>query len=173
MQPTGGLGCGVWWRVAAAIAGLIAISLTAPSVRAWITDQLAPAAARFFGADAPLPQETATAAPDRTSSTVSFRPTAGVVQVYVESSQAEGVLTVGVHDAGTASAQITGRQGESSILVMPNGFRIRNGPTSDADYLVQIPATVTEVHVRIGGAALIVLPVADIAANGVVLVALR
>lgn len=163
----------VWLRVAAAVAGLIAISLTAPSVRAWIVEQFAPVTDWFGGAEAPSVQETATPAPDRTSSTVSFLPTAGVVLVYVESSQEEGLLTVGVHDAGTASAQITGRQGESSILVMPNGFRIRNRPTSGADYLIQIPATVTEVHVRIGGAALIVLLVADIAANGVVPVALR
>ena len=163
----------VWLRVAAAVAGLIAISLTAPSVRAWIADQLAPVAEWFGGADAPSVQETATAVPDRTSSTVSFLPTAGVVQIFIESSQEEGVLTVGVHDAATASAQITGAQGESSILVMPNGFRIRNGATSGADYLVQVPRTVTEVHVRIGGAALIVLPIADIAVDGVVLVALR
>lgn len=163
----------VWLRFAAAVAGLIAVSLTAPGVRAWIVDQFAPVAEWFGGAEAPSPQEVIPAAPDRTSSTVSFRPTASVVQVYVESPQEQGVLTVDVHDAGNASAQITGTRGESSILVTPNGFRIRNLPRSGADYLVEVPLSVTEVHVRIGGAGLIVLPVADIAVDGRVMVGLR
>ena len=68
----------VWLRVAAAVAGLIAISLTAPSVRAWIVEQFAPVTDLFGGAEPPSVQETATPVPDRTSSTVSFLPTAGV-----------------------------------------------------------------------------------------------
>ena len=136
-----------WLRAAVIIFGALVVSMWAPPVRAW-----------FFRLISPEPPVTAEAAapaqdvpaPSLTSSVVSFVPTASTFVVDVITRQDDGRLTLHVVRDRAASATITGRSEADALLVMQDGFRIQNTPSSSATYAVMVPFDIRRVIVRIG-----------------------
>lgn len=142
------------WRMAAAIAVLIAGATLVRPVRAWIVE----AARTLFVAGtrkaaAPVtpaaPPAAATTVPVPTNA-VTFTPRPGVFVLEIASRQAAGLLRVERADGPDASAALVGDPGDAELLVRPDGLRIGNGRAAAADYVVRVPAGVTRVVLRIG-----------------------
>jgi hypothetical protein len=141
------------WRMAAAIAVLIAGASLVRPVRAWIVD----AARTLFVAGTgkaaapvtPAAEHAAAAAPVPTNA-VTFTPRPGVFVLEVATRQASGVLRVERAEGTGASAALVGDPGDAELLVRPDGLRIGNRRMASAEYVVRVPATVTRVVLRIG-----------------------
>jgi hypothetical protein len=67
--------------------------------------------------------------------------------------QAEGTLYLTVAPTASASAGVIGGSGSEEIVVLPNGFQIRNAATSTASYEVRLPNNLEALEVRIGNRA--------------------
>ena len=143
----------VRWRMAAAIAVLLAGATLVRPVRAWIVET-----ARSILIGAPRTASPPAATPDRSitpvaplpTNVVTFTPRAGVFVLEVASRQAAGTLRLVRAPGADASAALIGNPGDAELLVRPDGFRIGNRLSASADYVVRLPSGVTRVLLRIG-----------------------
>jgi anti-sigma factor RsiW len=123
-------------RIAAVAALLVFGAVAASPVRAWFSEWLTPGIQSES-----IPPAAQTAEPVRPSlgPPISFRPAGGVFRIELAYPQAVGTITVGVGNSDRATAQLLGAQDES-ILVLPSGLRVENGPASTASYRIDLPA---------------------------------
>lgn len=140
------------WRMAAAIAVLIAGASLVRPVRAWIVEAARSLFVAGTGRAAPpaTPAPQPAAAVSVPTNAVTFTPRPGVFVLEVATRQAAGVLRIERADGPDASAALVGDPGDAELLVRPDGLRIGNRGTAGADYIVRVPAAVTRVLLRIG-----------------------
>ena len=138
------------WRVAAAVALLVAGAAGVPPVRAWIVQAARAVWAAASGAKAaPKPP----AAPSSPAGAVSFRPSGTAFVVRVARVQAGGTLTIETTPGPLASAAVRGGTVAGELLVLPAGLEIANDPASTAGYAIRLPATLGRIYVWLGPAA--------------------
>jgi hypothetical protein len=82
---------------------------------------------------------------------VAFTPTAGPLTIRFDRRPASGTLTVMVTPDARVSVRVVADApvAAGDLLVLPDGFRVRNTPA--ADYRVTVPAGTDRVVVRYGG----------------------
>lgn len=156
-----------WLRAAAAIALLaipVAAITTIPPLRAWI-----------FGTDDPASGDAAVsatqAAPEPLSSTLRF-PVGAAFTVQIDAAQNAGTLTIA---QGSDDVAVLDSDASSGAVptVSASALRIRNSAASAASYRLQLPATVTNVIVRIGEQTTHVLDANAIRAGTVIPIRIR
>ena len=139
----------VRWSAAAAVVVLASAALGVAPVRAWIVR-----AARVVWAAATGRGRVGAAAPvaARAASTVSFTPSGSTFTVRIAGRQSGGTLTLETAPGREASAVITDGEG-ASLVVVPDGLRIENGPGATASLVVRVPAATSRIAVSVGAAA--------------------
>lgn len=146
------------WAVAAALAGVMAVSFSAEPVRAWVMRYLP---IRTVETEAVAPVVTLpSAVVGSGGSVVSFQPTGESFELSVEAVQAGGELLIQVLPIERATAQVTSGAGES-LLILPTGLRIENSAASTASYRVTLPTGVGGVVLRVGNAEPRVIAIPD------------
>ncbi len=135
-------------RIAAGIVLLlVSIGLISP-VRAWIVEGARSLVSVLAPGERPTDPVTEV---EVGSSTVSFVPVGNEFLVSVEAYQVSGRLTVVVVEGSRASGEILGEATGIDLLVLPDGFEVRNGPGSVAGYTVGIPQSLERLRVQVGG----------------------
>jgi hypothetical protein len=137
---------GRWRRVGIAAAGLITLAAVRP-VRAWVVAQAGAIWAAVVGATGHPSPGTAPAAGREGS--VSFVPAGDSLLVRVHTRQRTGRLTIAFHAGAVATARLAGDAADAELLVLPAGIQIVNAPGSRASYVLQLPATLTTVILRV------------------------
>jgi hypothetical protein len=161
--PGGGARGGA--RLAAACALLAAAGLSAQPVRRWVAAQWtrltapvpAPPPATGPTRAPDLPQPATGVAPSTFTVTFALEPGSGPFTVAFDARPAGGTLRVTTDTAraaagGRVRATATGATGDE-LLVLPAGLRVRNRPTSTADYAFVVPPGTGRVRLRFGAAA--------------------
>ncbi len=92
-----------------------------------------------------------------TAGSVSFFPASDVFVLEVASLQEIGNLSVEVGEFEIATATINGALEDENLLILPNGLRIDNSPTSTTSYVVLLPASVSQINVIVADGTAIVL----------------
>jgi hypothetical protein len=141
------------WQLAAAAALLVLVAGTVRPVRAWIAET-----ARHFFLGSPGTAAPASAPADSASApvmpvpsnVVTFTPRAGSFIVEIAVRQQGGTLVLAPVGGIEASAAIMGDAADAELLVRPDGVRIGNRASAQADYVVRVPPSVARVTVRIG-----------------------
>jgi hypothetical protein len=144
------------WRVTRAAAAIVilAAALSATPARAWLVDGWDTLRSLLMRESteqpevAPAPVESA-----EPSSVITFAPAGPEFMLQVIQVQAEGTLYLTVAPTVSASAGVIGGSGGEEIVVLPNGFQIRNAATSTASYEVRLPNHLAALDVRIGDRA--------------------
>lgn len=136
-----------WWshrtlRVAAVVALILFGAAAVSPVRAWVIDTFR----SLLGADTSAPPQ------QTTGSLVSFVPTGEEFRVEFLRRQAAGVLRVYVDTSEAASARMMGREAGEGFLVQSAGLTIRNTSQSSVSYELRLPRTCEAFEVRIAGA---------------------
>jgi anti-sigma factor ChrR (cupin superfamily) len=159
------------WAAAAAIVGLLAISMTVDPLRAWVLTRLAAVASPVEQPMAPI-VALPTAVVGADGSVIAFEATGGVFDLQLERHQMVGEIFVQVRNIGRATAQVT-NSGDETMLVLPSGLRIENGSTSSASYRVTLPTSVDRLVLRVGDEAPRVLEIPEDAGSWSATVPLR
>lgn len=130
-------------RAAVAVLAVGSVGAVTP-VRAWLVDLLRrPASETETPAPAPAPD-----AEPQPGSTVSFVPSGSIFVVELAAAQPAGTLTLRPGDGPAVSARVADGRAGVGLLVVDNGFRIRNQATDSTSYVVTIPPSIERVDVR-------------------------
>jgi len=132
-------------RVAAAIAAVLALTLTTAPARALVAAGWSTVKTLFVGAP-PASDE-----PQQATSLVSFVPQGDAFLIDFLHTQSRGTLSVVVDTVNTASARVMGGDGQDEIIVLQAGLRVRNRTTSAASYELRLPRSLQDIEVRIAG----------------------
>jgi hypothetical protein len=147
-----------WLRAAAVLALLAAPVAALPGVRAWLADAVtggeAPADVRTMSAPSASP----------TAAVIRFVPEAGTFVVDLAAAQAAGVLQVGRATGAEVVLESTVEPVEGPI-VSASSLRIPNAAGDEGSYLLQVPAGVTRVTVRVAGSVVSVIDAAALNAG--------
>jgi len=141
------------WRVtrAAAAIALIAAALTASPARAWLAQRWQELKSMVVGAPVEQPEIAPTAVqPGEPRSVITFTPAGPQFRLWVAHTQPGGTLYLTVDATASASAGIVGGDGSEEIVVLSDGFQIRNAATSTASYQLRLPNHLETIEVRIG-----------------------
>jgi hypothetical protein len=138
-------------RAAAVLVVLTAMGVTVRPVRAWIVEQTRALWVVVVGEQ----EEAATSgdAIDESgdpTAAVSFVPAGDVFVLELSTRQVSGRLIVETVVGGTASATVFGGSEDERLIVLPTGLRIVNASTAEADYTVELPASLARLLVVIG-----------------------
>ncbi|HEX2207392.1 MAG TPA: hypothetical protein VHG93_06900, partial [Longimicrobium sp.] len=88
--------------------------------------------------------------PPGMSAPVRFNPSGNYVLLQVDSRQRVGAVAIWVQDSNQAEGQIVaGRSGET-LEPLADGLRLRNTPSSRADYTITVPTRYRFIRVKIG-----------------------
>ena len=138
-------------RAAAVLVVLTAMGVTVQPVRAWIVEQTRALWVVVAGEqeEAATPGGATDESGDPTAA-VSFVPAGDVFVLELSTRQASGRLTVETVAGRTASATVFGGSEEERLIVLPTGLRIVNDSTAEADYTIELPATLARLLVVIG-----------------------
>jgi hypothetical protein len=138
----------VRWRIAAAVALLIAGAAGVPPVRAWIADTVRAAWRSVTGRhQAVVPP--APAAPTVTTGAVSFAAPDPLTIRIARRQTAGGTLTIERTDGLSVSAAVTGEANAAELVVGPEGLRIVNRRASTAGYVIRVPAGLSRIVVQV------------------------
>ena len=151
------------WRVtrAAAAIALLAAALTATPARAWLVQRWHDLKSLAMGAPVEQPEVTPPPAqPVEPGSVITFTPAGPQFTLRVAHTQPGGTLYLTVDATASASAGIVGGDGSEEIVVMSDGFQIRNRATSTASYRVRLPNHLSTITVHIGDREELVLDLA-------------
>jgi hypothetical protein len=152
------------WRLspglrAAAVLALLAAPVAAlPGVRAWLADAVT-------GSD-PVTDVRTTSAPaaSPTAAVIRFVPEAGAFVVDLAAAQAAGVLQVG-RAAGAEAVLESTAEPAAGPIVSASSLRILNASGDEGSYMLQVPAGVTRVTVRVAGSVITVIDAATLNAG--------
>ena len=142
----------MWGLRAAAVIVFMAMGLAVTPVRAWIAEQTRALWAVVSGEEqtANTESQVAIAARSDPTAAVSFVPAGEVFVIELAVRQAAGRLTVETVAGNMASATVYGGTDNERLVVLPSGLRIVNGPTAEANYTIELPATLAHLLVVIG-----------------------
>ncbi|HEX6926560.1 MAG TPA: zf-HC2 domain-containing protein [Longimicrobiaceae bacterium] len=136
------------WAVAAAISGVMVITLSVDAVRARVVGVLPFDLGVGRAAPAAVPVlPPAVIGPG--GSVVSFPASGETFRLSLQSRQVAGQLLIQVLPLDRATAQITNGNGES-LMVLPGGMLIENAEESRASYRLTLPPTIRRMDVSIG-----------------------
>ena len=141
------------WRVTRAAAALVilAAALSATPARAWLAERWDSLKSLVVGAPGEQPEVApAPIEPRELGSVITFTPAGPEFTLWIVHLQAEGTLYLTVDPTASASAGVIGGDGSEEIVVLPDGFQIRNAATSTASYEVRLPNHLETLEVRIG-----------------------
>jgi anti-sigma factor RsiW len=158
-------------RAAAVAALLVAGGVAASPAGAWIVDRvrdLLQPAERVVAVEEPA----STILPAH-SSVVGFIPVGDEMVLGLRSAQQGGELVIRIEDTTSASARVTGGQGDLDVIILPGSLLIQNHPRMVARYEVIIPARLERVRVRVGDADEMVLSPAELGAGWSAVVGLQ
>ncbi|HYW06141.1 MAG TPA: zf-HC2 domain-containing protein [Longimicrobium sp.] len=117
-------------------------------------------------APAPAPPRQTVAVPRRTttyppgvSAPVRFASDGPEVVIRFENHQRAGEVTLWLRDVTEANMQITGNGRGESLVPIGDGLRVRNRPTSRANYTLTIPVHYRGVRVEVGSERWAVIPI--------------
>lgn len=144
--------------VAAIGAALLIGAAAVPPLRAWVRDIFASATRTAVSSPSTTAPTLPAAVVDKPGSLISFWPTEAVFELRVQHPQQAGTVVLRVHEASRATAQTTGANRES-IMVLPSAILIENQPSSVASYRVTLPATLRAVRIVVGERLVATLPV--------------
>lgn len=143
--------------VAAAAAGLVVGLSSVSPLRAWVRDLIRAEAPTEPGRSLPVASLPVTVVGGN-GSLITFQPTQTSFELRLEHRQEAGSLAIRIGDGVLATAHTAGAADES-IMVLPQGMRIENGPGSTASYRVTLPATLKTVRVVVGRQMIATIPV--------------
>lgn len=139
-----------WWAIAAVLATVIAVGAVAPPVRAWMVERLQ---SIIQAGDNRSPVDPGPAvqaeSPDGAGNIVVFQPDGAEFAIDV-SGMISGRLMLTVSARGAATAEVL-RGVPPEIVVLPNGLRVMAESALEADFEINLPATVTQIVVRRDG----------------------
>jgi hypothetical protein len=138
-----------WLRAAIILLVLVGAALIVPPVRAWVVGQLK----RIVSSAPETPAAVMSPEPvvlQGEALDVAFEVAGNNFTIDVENVQAAGSLAVRSTDDTRGTASLAGGNGES-FLVLPDGLRISNTPTSSASYAVRLPSNVTRITITVPG----------------------
>jgi hypothetical protein len=141
------------WRITRAAAAIVVIAaaLSATPARAWLAQRWHDLRSLVAGAPVEQPEVTPAAAqPGEPRSVITFTPAGPQFTLLVAHTQPGGTLYLTVDATASASAGIVGGDGSEEIVVLSNGFQIRNAATSTASYQVRLPNHLEFIELRIG-----------------------
>lgn len=136
-------------RAAAVAALLVAGGVAASPAGAWIVDRVRD----LFQPSQPV--ATADPAPSSMSahsSVVAFTPVGAELIVEFRTAQVRGDLVLRVEDTPSASAKVSGGEGDLDVIVLPGSLTIQNDHDVIASYEVIIPASLDRLRIRVGDA---------------------
>jgi hypothetical protein len=137
-----------WLYAAAAAAALLAVAVGVQPVRAWIAQRGQALWHLVVGSD--VQESPGGPATEMPAASISFVPAVGSFEIVLAGRQAEGTLEVRVGEDPSATATIIGGAHTEGLVVLPNGLRIENDPTSTGSYELVLPSTLSPVLVVIG-----------------------
>jgi anti-sigma factor RsiW len=150
-----------WLRAAAVLALLTAPVAAFPGVRAWLSDS-------FSGAEPAAEVRTlAVPEPSVTAAVIRFVPQQGTFAVDFEAAQADGALHISRGSGAEAVLESTAELADGPV-VAAGSLRLRNGAADNGSYMLQMPASVTRVTVRVAGRVVAVIDDAALAAGATV-----
>lgn len=88
--------------------------------------------------------------PPGMSAPVRFNPSGNYVLLQVDSRQREGAVAIWVQDSNQAEGQIVAGRSRETLEPLGDGLRLRNNPSSRADYTVTVPTRYRFIRVKIG-----------------------
>lgn len=143
---------------AAALAMLLfAGALTAQPVRQWLAAGIERAVSALRGdvdGGAEPTVESAT-----TAVAVSFVPAVDRIEIRIDERQGEGAVAVLFEDRRDALGEVLTDDNDAALLVLPDGFRVRNDSGRTWSYRFRLPATLEGARVTVHGEV-----IADVAA---------
>lgn len=134
-------------RAAAVAAILLAGALTAEPVREWFAEAIRQIAGGST-AERPTP---VTAEQPVAAVIVGFVPRTDRLEIRLEQSQAAGTIRVIFEDRSDATGEILTQEPAASLLVLPDGFLVRNGSGRDWSYIFRVPSTVNSTRIVVAG----------------------
>lgn len=137
------------WLAAAALV-LLAIATAVAPVRAWFLNRTHELWDALVASDSTaLVDETPEV--ETATASVSFVPSTSAFILEVTTLQADGSLTVEIINDSVATASISRNLQSEELLVLPGGLRIINSPSSSAAYVIQLPASLSQIEVIVAG----------------------
>jgi anti-sigma factor RsiW len=141
------------WRVTRAAAAIVILTaaLSATPARAWLAERWDALKSLVVGAPAEQPEAVpAPIEPRELGPVITFTPAGPEFTLRIVHVQAGGTLYLTVDPTASASAGVIGGDGSEEIVVLPDGFQIRNAATSTASYEVRLPSHLETLEVHIG-----------------------
>jgi hypothetical protein len=93
------------------------------------------------------------------SSVISFTPRGPTFRLEFMQRPASGTLVLLFDSAATASVGLVGGDGTDGIVLLPGGLRVHNSPSSFGGYQLQLPLSLSSVHVYMAGSVELVIDV--------------
>jgi anti-sigma factor RsiW len=152
---------------AAAVGALVVVSAFATSpVRAWVADLFRSVSDRVER----LAATSAVVTPPeaivlRSSTTIGYVPSGDTFLIDIRSHQAEGTLILGVGQGASVTVRAVGGDDTVELVRLPSGMQIENRPEHRGDYAVNLPSTLAQVRVRVGGSGEVVFGREDLSAS--------
>ncbi len=151
------------WRItrAAAAIALIVAAVAASPARAWLVERWHDLKSLVVGSPVEQPETTPVSVlPGEPASVVTFTPTGSDFTLRFAHAQSGGTLYLTVEATASASAGIVDGDGTEEIVVLSDGFQIRNRATSSASYRVRLPNRLSTITLQIGDIEDLVLDLA-------------
>lgn len=143
------------WRIAAGVLLAAGVAAAAPAALRWA--RVGDGSGRDAGPGSPSPRAPRPRAEGAgTAAHVAFALPGDTLHVAFDAPQPAGVLELVASPATGAAVEVEvrGAPGAARLLVLPDGVRVRNDPTSVADYRIVVPVHVRVVRVAVGARAL-------------------
>jgi hypothetical protein len=93
------------------------------------------------------------------SSVISFTPRGPTFRLEFMQRPTTGKLVLLFDSAATASVGLVGGDGTDGIVLLPGGLRVHNSPSSFGSYQLQLPLSLSSVHVFLAGSVELVIDV--------------
>ena len=107
----------------------------------------------------PISDEVPEIATPEPSSVISFTPRGPTFRLEFTRRPASGTLVLLFDSAATASAGLVGGDGTDGIVLLPGGLRVHNSTSSFGSYQLQLPLSLSSVHVYMAGSVELVIDV--------------
>ena len=132
-------------RVAAVVAAVCALALTAAPARALVLAGWQAIKTLWVGA--PAAEHEA----QQPTSLVSFVPQGEEFLIDFVRTQSLGSVSIAIDTSTSASARVVGGDGLDELIVLQAGLRVRNRTVSSASYELRLPSFLKDIEVRVEG----------------------
>lgn len=109
--------------------------------------------------ESPISDDVPEVATPEPSSVISFTPRGPTFRLEFMQRPATGTLVLVFDSAATASVGLVGGDGTDGIVLLPGGLRVHNSTSSFGGYQLQLPLSLSSVHVFLAGSVELVIDV--------------